>query len=52
VVANFIYQACNQFHKPLKKLTGSAKALSSTIPGPATSANSERYREQRDGLGR
>ena len=27
LVANFIYQACNQFHKPLKKLTSSAKTL-------------------------
>jgi transcriptional regulator with PAS, ATPase and Fis domain len=39
LVANFIYQACNQFHKPLKS-SPARQALSSTIPGPATSANS------------
>jgi transcriptional regulator with PAS, ATPase and Fis domain len=27
MVANFIYQSCNQYQKPLKKLTSSAKAL-------------------------
>jgi len=27
MVANFVYQACNQYQKPLKKLTSSAKAL-------------------------
>ena len=27
LIANFVYQACNQFQKPLKKLTSSAKAL-------------------------
>lgn len=34
LVANFIYQACNQFHKPLKKLTSSAKALFLDYPWP------------------
>jgi transcriptional regulator with PAS, ATPase and Fis domain len=27
MVANFVYQCCNQYQKPLKKLTSSAKAL-------------------------
>jgi transcriptional regulator with PAS, ATPase and Fis domain len=27
MVANFVYQSCNQYQKPLKKLTSSAKAL-------------------------
>ena len=34
LVATFIYQACNQFHKPLKKLTSSAKALFLDYPWP------------------
>ena len=34
LVANFIYQACNQFHKPLKKLTSSAKTLFLDYPWP------------------
>jgi len=34
LVANFIYQACSQFHKPLKKLTSSAKALFLDYPWP------------------
>jgi transcriptional regulator with PAS, ATPase and Fis domain len=34
MVANFIYQACNQFHKPLKKLSSSAKALYLNYPWP------------------
>jgi transcriptional regulator with PAS, ATPase and Fis domain len=34
MVANFVYQACNQFHKPLKKLTSSAKALFLNYPWP------------------
>jgi transcriptional regulator with PAS, ATPase and Fis domain len=34
MVANFVYQACNQFHKPLKKLSSSAKALYLNYPWP------------------
>jgi transcriptional regulator with PAS, ATPase and Fis domain len=34
LIANFIYQACNQFQKPLKKLTSSAKALFLDYPWP------------------
>jgi transcriptional regulator with PAS, ATPase and Fis domain len=34
LIANFIYQACNQFRKPLKKLTSSAKALFLDYPWP------------------
>jgi transcriptional regulator with PAS, ATPase and Fis domain len=34
MVANFVYQACNQFHKPLKKLSSSAKALFLDYPWP------------------
>jgi len=34
LVANFVYQACNQFHKRLKKLTSSAKALFLDYPWP------------------
>lgn len=34
LVANFIYQACNQFHKPLKKPTSSAKTLFLDYPWP------------------
>jgi transcriptional regulator with PAS, ATPase and Fis domain len=34
MVANFVYQACNQFHKPLKKLSSSAKALFLNYPWP------------------
>ncbi|MPZ78216.1 MAG: AAA domain-containing protein, partial [Deltaproteobacteria bacterium] len=34
MVANFVYQACNQFQNPLKKLTSSAKALFLDYPWP------------------
>ncbi|HZD40521.1 MAG TPA: sigma-54 dependent transcriptional regulator [Terriglobales bacterium] len=34
LVANFVYQACHQFQKPLKKLTSSAKALFLDYPWP------------------
>jgi transcriptional regulator with PAS, ATPase and Fis domain len=34
LVANFVYQACNQFHKPLKKLSSSTKALYLNYPWP------------------
>ncbi len=34
LIANFVYQACNQFQKPLKKLTGSTKALFLDYPWP------------------
>ncbi len=34
LIANFIYQACTQFRKPLKKLTSSAKALFLDYPWP------------------
>ncbi len=34
LVANFLYQACQQFHKPLKKLTSPAKALFLDYPWP------------------
>ena len=34
MVANFVYQACNQFHKPLKTLSSSAKALFLEYPWP------------------
>jgi transcriptional regulator with PAS, ATPase and Fis domain len=34
LIANFIYQACNQFQKPLKKLSSSAKALFLDYPWP------------------
>lgn len=34
LVANFVYQACRQFQKPLKKLTSSAKALFLDYPWP------------------
>lgn len=34
LIANFIYQACSQFHKPLKKLTSSAKTLFLDYPWP------------------
>jgi transcriptional regulator with PAS, ATPase and Fis domain len=34
LVANFIYQACNQFRKPLKKVSSSAKALFLDYPWP------------------
>jgi transcriptional regulator with PAS, ATPase and Fis domain len=34
MVANFVYQACNQFHKPLKTLSSSAKALFLDYPWP------------------
>jgi transcriptional regulator with PAS, ATPase and Fis domain len=34
LIANFIYQACNQFQKPLKKLTSSAKTLFLDYPWP------------------
>ena len=34
LIANFVYQACSQFHKPLKKLTSSAKALFLDYPWP------------------
>jgi transcriptional regulator with PAS, ATPase and Fis domain len=34
LIANFIYQACSQFQKPLKKLSSSAKALFLDYPWP------------------
>jgi transcriptional regulator with PAS, ATPase and Fis domain len=34
LIANFVYQACNQFQKPLKKMTSSAKALFLDYPWP------------------
>ncbi|MGH7816331.1 MAG: sigma-54 interaction domain-containing protein [Candidatus Binatia bacterium] len=34
LIANFIYQACSQFQKPLKKLSSSAKALFLEYPWP------------------
>ncbi|MEX0804204.1 MAG: sigma 54-interacting transcriptional regulator [Candidatus Binatia bacterium] len=34
MVANFVYQACNQFQNPLKKLSSSAKALFLDYPWP------------------
>ncbi len=34
LIANFVYQGCNQFQKPLKKLTSSAKALFLDYPWP------------------
>ena len=34
LIANFVYQACSQFHKPLKKLSSSAKALFLDYPWP------------------
>jgi transcriptional regulator with PAS, ATPase and Fis domain len=34
MVANFVYQACTQFQKPLKKLSSSAKALFLNYPWP------------------
>jgi transcriptional regulator with PAS, ATPase and Fis domain len=34
LIANFVYQACHQFQKPLKKLTSSAKALFLDYPWP------------------
>ncbi len=34
LVANFVYQACNQFRKPLKKVSSSAKALFLDYPWP------------------
>jgi transcriptional regulator with PAS, ATPase and Fis domain len=34
LIANFIYQACSQFQRPLKKLTGSAKAVFLDYPWP------------------
>ncbi len=34
LVANFVYQACNQYQKPLKKLSSSAKALFLDYPWP------------------
>jgi transcriptional regulator with PAS, ATPase and Fis domain len=34
LIANFVYQACTQFQKPLKKLTSSAKALFLDYPWP------------------
>jgi transcriptional regulator with PAS, ATPase and Fis domain len=34
LIANFIFQACTQFRKPLKKLTSSAKALFLDYPWP------------------
>jgi transcriptional regulator with PAS, ATPase and Fis domain len=34
LVANFVYQACHQFQKPLKKLTSSTKALFLDYPWP------------------
>ena len=33
-IANFVYQACNQFQTPLKKLTSSVKALFLDYPWP------------------
>jgi transcriptional regulator with PAS, ATPase and Fis domain len=34
LVANFVYQACHQFRKPLKKVSSSAKALFLDYPWP------------------
>jgi transcriptional regulator with PAS, ATPase and Fis domain len=34
LVANFVYQACSQFRKPLKKVSSSAKALFLEYPWP------------------
>ncbi|HEY7322827.1 MAG TPA: sigma-54 dependent transcriptional regulator [Candidatus Binatia bacterium] len=34
LVANFLYQACSQFRKPLKKVSSSAKALFLDYPWP------------------
>jgi transcriptional regulator with PAS, ATPase and Fis domain len=34
LIANFVYQACGQYQKPLKKLTSSAKALFLDYPWP------------------
>jgi transcriptional regulator with PAS, ATPase and Fis domain len=34
LVANFVYQACHQFQKPLRKLSASAKALFLDYPWP------------------
>ena len=34
MVANFVYQACSQFQKPLKKLSSSTKALFLDYPWP------------------
>jgi transcriptional regulator with PAS, ATPase and Fis domain len=34
LVANFVYQACSQFRKPLKKVSSSAKALFLDYPWP------------------
>jgi transcriptional regulator with PAS, ATPase and Fis domain len=34
LVANFVYQACNQFRKPLKKVSSAAKALFLDYPWP------------------
>jgi len=34
LIANFIYQACSQFQRPLKKLSSSAKALFLEYPWP------------------
>jgi transcriptional regulator with PAS, ATPase and Fis domain len=34
LIANFVYQACNQFRKPLKKVSSSAKALFLDYPWP------------------
>lgn len=34
LIANFVYQACSQFQKPLKKLSSSAKALFLEYPWP------------------
>jgi transcriptional regulator with PAS, ATPase and Fis domain len=34
LIANFVYQACHQFQKPLKKLSSSAKALFLIYPWP------------------
>lgn len=34
LIANFIYQACSQFQRPLKKLSSSAKALFLDYPWP------------------
>src|SRR5205807_1626411 len=34
LVANFVYQACQQFQKPLKKISSSAKALFLDYPWP------------------
>ena len=34
LIANFVYQACSQFQKPLKKLSSSAKALFLDYPWP------------------